>query len=285
MIRKEVVVDRAMTSVELGQSIGAPDNLTAVVLVQRPEGARLLGSGEPAQRGDRVVVYALDTGSYEDLAAANALFSDFYYVNAHGDLWPDERAVIEELVPERDAAVLEICCGAGRVSGALVRGGNRVTAIDVSQSCIHYAAAVEVGLSARQNRARVDYRVADAQQLPFADQSFEIGCCFENSLGVFFSRRRQVLSELVRVCRRRVILGLRTVEGVGLNELQMYTVSKGFLEFAHVHAPESMAPLVDGLPRVTAQSTREGAPRPWGGREWFLILELGTEAEGGSRNT
>jgi SAM-dependent methyltransferase len=277
LLRKELVVERSMTSTQLAQSIGAPDHLTSLVLVQHADGARLLKGDEPAQRGERVVVYALDLGSYEDLAAANALFSGFFYVNLHREVWPDERAVIDELVPELGAPVLEICCGAGRVGGALVRGGNQVTGIDVSESCIQYATMAEMGLAARQKRARVDYRVADATQLPFADQSFDVGCCFDNSLGVLFSRRRQVLSELVRVCRQRVILGLRAVEGAGADELQVYTVPKGFLEFAHVHTPESMAPLVEGLPRVKATSTREGQARTWGGRAWFLILELGTD--------
>jgi SAM-dependent methyltransferase len=225
-------------------------------------GGRLLRQGIVLTEGLPAVVYEIDLTNDDELAAANALFNETYYVNAHGPVWPDEKQIIEKYVPERGARILEICCGAGRVAGALVRGGNQVCALDNSEECIHYAGAVELGLHERQNRAAVDYRIGDARALPFADGEFDLGFCFENSLGVFFSARDRVVSELVRVCRT-VIFGLREVEGVG-DELQIYVSKDNFIEIAQVHSRSH--------PRFAGGVKEEGQPRPWGGREWFWIL-------------
>src|SRR6185369_2565577 len=99
-------------------------------------GFQLLVPGVLPEPGRRAVVYAFDPESDEDLTAVNAAFADRYYLKKHDQPWPDERALIEELVPERGAEVLEVCCGAGRTAPSLVRGGNRVVAIDLSQACI-----------------------------------------------------------------------------------------------------------------------------------------------------
>jgi SAM-dependent methyltransferase len=271
MKRDELVLDRELAP--------APGRL---VMVHRGRGFQLLRKDEAAAAGERVVMYEIDLADEGDLRAANALFSEVHYVNAHGNVWPDEREVIETHLPESGAEVLEICCGAGRVASSLVRADNKVTAIDLSEECIHYAHAIEIGAARREKRRAVTFKVADATKLPFPDRSFDIGCCFENSLGVFFSRRKQVLSELVRVCRQRVILGLRQVAGAR-DQVQIYASPEGFLEFAQVHSPATIKPLLEGLPAT--MTIQPGKPRPWGGTEWFVVLDLGTDSAAGRRNT
>jgi SAM-dependent methyltransferase len=270
MLRREITVpERGLVSQEdLGRLAGATENHAVRVLVDLDDGFgfRLLVPGVLPEPGKRAVVYAFDT-SDEDLFAINAAFNDVFYQARHDEPWPDELQLIEELVPDNGAAVLEICCGAGRTAPTLVRSGNRVTAVDLSAHCIAAAAAAD---------SSVEYRVADATALPFSDGTFDLGFCFENSLGVFFSRRPRVVAELLRVTKKTVALGLREVAGAG-DELQFYGSRSGFLEVAQVHDRRSVDRILDAVPnrdRIANRRFVEGAPRPWGGREIYLVLEL-----------
>lgn len=274
MLRRELRVPHGTwTQESLGRSLGARPQDAVRVLVHNGLSFSLLAPGIEPRPGQRVVVYAFDLSSDEELYAVNAAFTDLYYVSAGNDPWPDERRVIEALVPERDAAVLEICCGAGRTAPALVRRGNQVTAIDISADCIEYAAQFGPGAG-----MGVDYRVADATALPFAERSFELGFCFENSLGMFFSQRPKVICELVRVCRRAAAFGLRQVPS-GADEPEIYFSSDGFLEVAQLHTRASVERLLDALPaetraRIAGRRWLEGEARPWGGTQFFAVLDL-----------
>jgi ubiquinone/menaquinone biosynthesis C-methylase UbiE len=241
-----------------------------------------LHPGQSAGAGDVVVVYDIDLTVDADLHAANRLFTSDYYPAASHGAWPDEKKLIAELVPESGAEVLEICCGAGRLAPTFIRGGNHVVAVDINEECIRSATLAEKEASAREGRPAVEYRVGDALQLPFADASFDLACIMDNSLGAFFGKRRQVLSELVRVCRRRVIVGLRQLPGVD-DQIQIYTHGAGFLEFSQVHSLESFRQFLDVFP--VAPHYRSGGERPWGGRIWFLIFDLGTDSAARRRST
>lgn len=244
-----------------------------LVMVFRDSGFRRLREGEVGAPGEPVVIYEVDVSSEAELAEANAIFNAEFYPLARDRPWEDEAKIIAELVPESGAEVLEICCGAGRVAPSLVRGGNRVTAVDLSEACIRHAV---------ERQTPVDFRVADALHLPFADRSFDVVCVFGNSLGVFYSKRREVLAEMVRVCRQRLVLGLRE-QPDRPDEIQIFDSPHGFLEFSQSQSLEGVRPLLGLMPGTLHY--RRGDMRPYGGQSWFLSVDLGTDSAPGSRNT
>jgi SAM-dependent methyltransferase len=246
-----------------------------LVLVWRDGRYRLLEGDRTVHAGEAAVLYDLDLDSEADLLAVNALFNDDYYVRTVNEPWPDEAEVIRELLPLTGADVLEVCCGAGRLARSLIRGGNRVTAVDLSEECIRHARA-------DSGPGRVDFQVADALALPFPDRSFDVVCCFNNSLGMFFSQRRRLLSEMVRVARHRVLLGLRETPGRD-DELEIYASPHGFLEIGQPHSMAAFRPFLDLFPGRLHY--RKGDVRPWGAQHWFLAADLGTDLAPWRRKT
>ena len=236
----------------------------------RPAGAaafRFALDGVWLRAGDELVVYRWRPGNVADIAAINALFSERYYPTATG-LWPDERDLLAAEVPARDARVLEICCGAGRVTGPLAREGNRVVGVDVAAAC----------LAAAPRAAGVTLVRADARALPFADGAFDLALCVENSLGVFPGEEVRVVAELARVSRRggRVILGLRSPSGAG-GCLERHGSDDGFLELARTFPPGAVARLLAEAVRTAGlrvlPSPAATGVRPWGGRVSYRTLE------------
>ena len=260
MQRREIVAQHELVPPE-GQ----------LVLVYRDGRYRLLEGDRTVHAGEVAVLYDLDLADEADLHAANALFNADFYARALPEPWPDEARAIDEFIPENSAEILEVCCGAGRVARALIRGGNRVTAVDISAECIR-----------RAPKGAVNFLVANALSLPFADASFDVVCCFNNSLGVFFSQRRRLLSEMVRVARRRVLLGLRETPGGG-DAVEIYASPHGFLEFAQPHPQAAFGAFLDLLPGSIHY--RQGELRPWGQQYWFLAADLGTDSAPRRRKT
>lgn len=102
--------------------------------------------------------------------------------------------------PDR-AEWLDLGTGTGAIALLAARDGAEVTALDIASAMIAQAQAnaERAGLSIR-------FDVGDAQQLPYADASFDVvTSCF----GVVFAPRRDdVARELARVCRPGGRLGL-----------------------------------------------------------------------------
>ena len=68
--------------------------------------------------------------------------------------------------PDRKCDVLDVGCGAGFVSNALVKAGHRITGVDLSQESLDVACRHDTTRS-------VCYICADAAKLPFPDESFD----------------------------------------------------------------------------------------------------------------
>src|SRR3954470_7345750 len=66
-------------------------------------------------------------------------------------------------------AVLEVGCGAAVDLARFAKGGARVTGVDVAASAIELART-----NFAQQALHGDFRVADGEQLPFADGSFDL---------------------------------------------------------------------------------------------------------------
>jgi SAM-dependent methyltransferase len=80
-----------------------------------------------------------------------------------------ERLVLRHLVPE--AEVLDLCCGSGRASAALVARGLRVTGLDGSSQMLEYA---------RSNVPEANFLLADARDFIFASRFDLVVSLFES---------------------------------------------------------------------------------------------------------
>lgn len=90
--------------------------------------------------------------------------------------------------------MLDVACGAGQIAIPAARAGVKVTGVDIATNLIDHArtrAAAE-GLA-------IQFEEADAEQLPFADASFDT---VVSLVGAMFAPRPDlVAAELMRVCR------------------------------------------------------------------------------------
>jgi ubiquinone/menaquinone biosynthesis C-methylase UbiE len=101
---------------------------------------------------------------------------------------------LEWLAPPTDARWLDIGCGRGVFTDLVVSTCSPATvvAIDPSEPQIEIARKKAIA-------QRADFRVADAQELPFSDKAFDI---VVSALVInFISDRPHALGEMCRVCR------------------------------------------------------------------------------------
>ena len=114
-----------------------------------------------------------------------------------------ERAAIG---PEHE--VLDVATGTGSAAIPAAATGARVTGLDLVPELLDVARA-----RAADAGVEVDWVTGDAEDLPFADDAFDV---VTSTLGVQFAPRHEVVAaELVRVCRPggRIVLANWTPEG------------------------------------------------------------------------
>jgi SAM-dependent methyltransferase len=107
---------------------------------------------------------------------------------------------IEPLAPEM--IVLDVACGAAHVSEPLAPHVHQIVAVDLTRALLDLAAT----RLREQNVRNVLLQEANAEALPFLDESFDIVFC-RSSLHHFSDAQRAV-AEMTRVCRAggRVVL-------------------------------------------------------------------------------
>ena len=114
-----------------------------------------------------------------------------------------ELAAVQHLVtPQAGELVLEVGCGTGRFSLALAASGATVVGVDAFASAITYAA------QHTPQGAHVRYVVADTEQLPFADDAFDVVVCI---LALeFIAHPPTAVAELRRVLKPsgRLVIGV-----------------------------------------------------------------------------
>jgi ubiquinone/menaquinone biosynthesis C-methylase UbiE len=94
----------------------------------------------------------------------------------------------------RGLHVLDIGCGEGYNTRLLAEHGARVVAIDIAQRFIGYAVDLE-----RQAPMGIEYRIASAVELPFADASFDAVTAFMSLMDIPETDR--AIAEAFRVLR------------------------------------------------------------------------------------
>jgi SAM-dependent methyltransferase len=104
----------------------------------------------------------------------------------------------------KDTRLLEVGCGVGLTSCYLAqRYGCHIVGVDLSPKMVEWATkrAQRKGLL-----GQVEYRTADAQDLPFADGSFDVVMC--ESVTAFPADKQKAVSEYTRVTRSGGYVGM-----------------------------------------------------------------------------
>jgi SAM-dependent methyltransferase len=96
-------------------------------------------------------------------------------------------------------SVLEVCCGSGMMSETFAHAGAAVTASDFSPAAIGRARE-----RARRYRFSATFLVADAENLPFPDRSFDIVAVHDGLHHL--EEPRRAISEMARVARQAVLI-------------------------------------------------------------------------------
>ena len=133
------------------------------------------------------------------------------------------------LDPKPGERILDLSTGTGWTSRVVARRGADVVGVDIASDLLDAArgAAAAEGL-------RIEYRLGDAESLPFEDASFD---AVVSTVGVMFATRPEAAAaELARVCRKggRIALTTWTPDG---NVFGMFSVMKRYMP-----APASPAP-------------------------------------------
>ena len=110
---------------------------------------------------------------------------------------------VNRLDPKPGERILDLATGTGWTSRILARRGAQVTGADIADDLLS---------AARQRAAaeglNIEYRTADAEQLPFEDESFD---AVVSTFGVMFvSRPEAAAGEISRVCRKGGRMALAT---------------------------------------------------------------------------
>ncbi|UUZ71703.1 class I SAM-dependent methyltransferase [Polaromonas sp. P1(28)-8] len=125
------------------------------------------------------------------------------------------------LDPKPGESILDLATGTGWTSRVVARRGAGVTGVDIASELVAAAKA-----RAETEGLAIDYRIGDAESLPFADGAFDgvISTC-----GVMFaSRPEAAAAELARVTRRGGRIALTTWLNDS-NVAKMFQVMKPYM--------------------------------------------------------
>jgi len=145
------------------------------------------------------------------------------------------RSSIEHCVlrfdPQPGERILDLATGTGWTSRIVAKRGAAVTGVDLGADLV--AAASE---RAKAEGLAIEYRVGDAESLPFSDGEFDavISTC-----GIMFATRPEAAAkELARVCRKAGRIALTTWLSDS-NLFKMFLVMKPYMAAPSVPAPPS----------------------------------------------
>jgi ubiquinone/menaquinone biosynthesis C-methylase UbiE len=93
------------------------------------------------------------------------------------------------LAPKKDEEIRDIATGTGLTARNISRTGAKVTGVDIAQGLLEAARQLseEEGLS-------IEWRLADAERLPFADASFDAAA---STFGIMFAVNQEAADKIV----------------------------------------------------------------------------------------
>lgn len=175
----------------------------------------------------------------------------------------EEYRLIASLLAYRPSeTLLDVGCGTGYFTHqfAADAADGKVVGIDIDFDMLSFAA----GHSARG----IGFVAADARRLPFRDDSFDLVVSI--TALCFIREEKQALREMLRVARRRVVLGLLNRHSL-LYLAKGRRGGKGGYRGARWHTPAEALSLFDGLPvRHAGLGT---AIAMSGGKHWSRRME------------
>jgi SAM-dependent methyltransferase len=141
----------------------------------------------------------------------------------------DARAFYERLDVPPGARLLDVACGSGQLSLIAARDGVNVTGIDIAENLISRAQA-----RAEAEKLPARFEVADAEALPFPDESFDV---VVSLIGAMFAPRpERVAGELLRVCVPGGTIAMANWTPAGFIG-QMFKTISGFIAPANMPSP------------------------------------------------
>ncbi len=138
---------------------------------------------------------------------------------------------VMRLDPQPGERILDLSTGTGWTSRIVARRGATVTGVDIAADLLEVARQ-----KATIETLPIDYRVGDAESLPFEDGMFD---AVVSTFGVMFATRQDAAAaELARVCRKggRIALATWTPES---SVFDMFTLMKQYMAPAPAPAPRS----------------------------------------------
>jgi ubiquinone/menaquinone biosynthesis C-methylase UbiE len=97
--------------------------------------------------------------------------------------------------------VLDVGCGTGNQLIPAARTGAQLTGVDIAPNLLVQAAA-----RAQQEELKIDFKEADAEQLPFQDGEFDV--VMSMFAAIFAPRPSLAAAELKRVCRKGGLIAM-----------------------------------------------------------------------------
>jgi SAM-dependent methyltransferase len=141
----------------------------------------------------------------------------------------EARGFYERLPLSPEAKLLDVACGSGQLALIAARDGINATGIDITESLIVRASA-----RAAAEQLSACFQVADAEELPFSDGSFDIVVSLTGAM--FSPRPRRVASELSRVCAPGGTIAMANWTGTGFIG-QMFKIISRFSDLATMPSP------------------------------------------------
>jgi SAM-dependent methyltransferase len=120
---------------------------------------------------------------------------------AERQLWPVGRRIVDRVAVGPDDDVLDVACGTGNAAIRAAEDGARVVGIDLTPELFDAGR-----LLAEDAGVEIEWVQGDAEELPFADESYDVVL---STFGCMFAPRHRVTAlELARVLRPAGRLGI-----------------------------------------------------------------------------